>query len=156
MDNANLLFSLKEPDFRYAFFFQRGSEPPVRAANAEIFPAASIIKLPILLAWVLLERRGELSRFETCSLDSQPQVQGAGFSWLLAARRLPYQDVLLLMMAVSDNLCANLVIERIGIPRLNQVFQREFQFRETRLERKLMDYEARARGLENWISAGDC
>lgn len=82
-------------------------------------------------------------------------MQGAGLSWLLQARRLPYADILLLMIALSDNHCTNLVIRRIGIERLNQLFQAELGLADTRLERKLMDYAARARGLDNWISAQD-
>jgi beta-lactamase class A len=83
--------------------------------------------------------------------DSDP-----GLSWLLRARRLPYADVLLLMTALSDNLCTNLVIRRIGIERLANVFRQQLGLTGTRLERKPMGYEARARGLDNWISAHDC
>ena len=61
-----------------------------------------------------------------------------------AGRRLPFADVLLLMIALSDNLCTNLVIRRIGIARLNRVFREELGLLNgTRLERKLMDYAAR-------------
>jgi beta-lactamase class A len=82
-------------------------------------------------------------------------VQGAGLSWLLRSRRLPYQDVLLLMVTLSDNLCANLVIQRIGLARLNAIFQQESGLAGTEINRKLMDFEARSRGLDNWITAAD-
>jgi beta-lactamase class A len=89
-------------------------------------------------------------------LDDEPQVQGAGFSWLLTARRLPFQDVLLLMMAVSDNLCANLIIRHIGIERLARVFKEQLGLSGCLLQRKLMDYQARARGLDNYVTPADC
>lgn len=141
---------------QHAFCYISAGGEPLIVQTQQRFPSASIIKVPILLAWVYLERSGEVSRAELCDLDAEPQVQGAGFSWLLRARRLPYQDVLLLMMALSDNLCTNLVIRRTGLEPLNRVFHDTLGLTGSRLERKLFDYAARERGLDNWISANDC
>jgi beta-lactamase class A len=124
-------------------------------ANAERFPSASVIKVPILLAWLHLERAGLLNRSELADLDSLPQVQGAGISYLMEARRLPYHDLLLMMIALSDNLCTNLVIERIGLARLNNVLHEDLRLPGCEVQRKLMDFEARRQGLENWITASD-
>lgn len=141
----------------YALYFRRDGQEPTFLSTCDLFPSASIIKIPILFAWVMLERCGEVDRAEMCDLDAEPQVQGAGLSWLLRARQLPYADVLLLMIALSDNLCTNLVIRRIGIERLNRIFREQLGLQHgTRLERKLMDYAARSWGLDNWVSARDC
>jgi beta-lactamase class A len=140
----------------YALYLHRAGEAPVLEANYQRFPSASLIKVPILLAWTHLERCGEVSRDEWCNLDDEPQVQGAGFAWFMTTRRLTYHDVLLMMIATSDNLCTNLVIRRVGLARLNQVFVETLGLSETRLERRLMDFEARQRGLENWIGVQDC
>lgn len=139
----------------YAFYYRAEGQPPAYWATRERFPSASIIKVPILLAWVHLERSGQVSRHELCNLDDEPQVQGAGFSWLLAGRSLPYQDVLLLMIALSDNLCTNLVLRHIGLERLERVFSEALRLQGTQVQRKLMNYEARARGLDNWVCARD-
>ncbi len=145
---------------QYAFYSRQSGQPPLLQANVDAdltrFSSASLIKIPILLAWVYLERSGQIHRAELCDLDSEPQVQGAGFSWLLRGRKIPYQDVLLMMIAISDNLCTNLVIQRIGLERLDQVFHQDLGLGATALQRKLMDYEARARGLDNWVTAADC
>ena len=141
---------------RYAFFFRRENQAPLRQGNCARFRSASIIKVPILLAWLHLERKGLVSREELCDLDAEPQVQGAGFSWLLRARALPYADVLLMMIALSDNLCTNLVIRRCGLETLQRVFAETLRLPGARLERKLMDYAARERGLDNWITPADC
>jgi beta-lactamase class A len=151
-----LLSNIEQQGCQYAFYFSPTGGTPFFQANQARFSSASLIKVPILLAWVYLERAGEVSRAELCRLDDEPQVQGAGFSWLLRARQLPYQDVLLMMIALSDNLCTNLVIRRAGLERLNQVFRETLGLRGTQLQRKLMDFEARARGLDNWITAQDC
>ncbi len=140
----------------YAFYCRLRGGEPLLLQNRERFLAASIIKAPILFAWAYLERIGRANRDEMCELDLEPAVGGSGLSPLLATRRLPFHDVLLLMIAASDNLCTNLVIRRIGIERLNSIFQGPLGLADTRVERKLMDYAARAAGKENWVSARDC
>lgn len=141
---------------QFAVYYNRKSQIRLFEANERRFPAASIIKVPLLLTWARLERQGLLHRGEICDLDGEPQVQGAGFSWLLRGRKLPYQDVLMLMIALSDNLCTNLIIRRIGLERAARVIQDDLGLKDTHLQRKLMDYEARDRGLDNWIDAQDC
>ncbi|MCU0508343.1 MAG: class A beta-lactamase-related serine hydrolase [Anaerolineae bacterium] len=141
--------------FDYALYYRKRGSAPVLLKTRDLFLSASIIKIPILLAWAHLERGGAVSSDEQCDLDAEPAIQGAGFSWLLRGRTVPYHDVLLWMMTVSDNLCANLVIRRVGLARLNETF-RELGLPDARIERKLMDYEARARGLENRVSVADC
>lgn len=156
---TDALFQLEQTGCRYAFYFaSRGGEPFFQSNTGAQgrFLSASIIKVPILLAWAHLERQGLVSRTELCALDAEPQVQGAGFSWLLHGRQIPFADVLLMMIALSDNLCTNLVIRRIGLERLNAVFRDVLGLKETALERKLFDYDARARGLDNWVSPADC
>lgn len=153
MNISSLLQSLGG---EYAFYDCPTGGKATLIQNAERFSSASIIKVPLLLAWVHLERAGAVNRTELCCLDDEPQIQGAGFSWLLRARQLPYQDVLLMMIALSDNLCTNLVIKRMGLETIEQVFRDEFHFQATAVQRKLMDYAARARGLDNWISVQDC
>lgn len=152
----NLTKTLDVLGCQYALYCRIGGETPFFQSNQDRFSSASIIKVPILLAWLALERQGEVVRSELCDLDAEPQVQGSGFSWLLRARRLPFQDILLMMIATSDNLCTNLVIRRAGLARLNEVIHDHLGLTGTALQRKLFDYEARARGLDNWVSAADC
>lgn len=156
MDTEQLLNLLKNLDCQYAFYYRQTGQPPFFRANCENFPSASVIKVPILLTWAYQEKIGVVRRDELCDLDSEPQVEGAGFSWLLRNRRLPYQDVLLNMIALSDNLCTNLIIQKIGADTINDIFYNILGLRGTELQRKMMDFEARAQGRDNWISAQDC
>lgn len=152
MINNYALMLLDKLDCRYAFFYQAQGQPAIQAANCRRFRSASIIKVPILLAWAWLERQGELDRAELCDLDSEPQVLGSGFAWQMRARRQPYHDLLLMMIATSDNLCTNLIIRRIGLERLQSVIRDELELPGAELQRRLMDYEARARGLDNFVT----
>lgn len=153
---ASILDDLKQHCSHYALYLRRPGEAAILEANCQRFPSASLIKVPILLAWAHLERRGEVSRGEWCNLDDEAQVQGAGFAWYMTTRRLTYHDVLLMMIATSDNLCTNLIIRHVGLARLNQAFVELLGLSETRLERRLMDFSAREKGLDNWIGVQDC
>lgn len=62
----------------------------------------------------------------------------------------------MMMIALSDNLCTNLIIARAGIQRLAETIRGPLGLHGTELNRKLMDAEARQRGLENWTTPQDC
>ena len=157
MRDTNFLSEIPEVCLQFAFYFHRRGAFPIFEANAEQFSSASLIKVPILLACAFLERTGAFNLDEIWDLNAETQVHGAGFAHRMHARRLPFHDVLLMMIANSDNLCTNLVIHRIGIERLNAIFHQELGLTaDTELQRKLMDFEARARGLDNWIAVHDC
>lgn len=156
MNLTSALNEIESLNCQYAFYFRKKGQNSIFRANCDHFPSASLIKVPILLAWVHLERLGVVSREETCDLDALPQVEGAGLSWLLSTRRLPFQDVLLMMIALSDNLCTNLIISRIGQEPLNKIFHCELGLTGVELQRRMMDFEARASGKENWLTAQDC
>ena len=155
MNSANSHSILPHLSCKYAFFVRYKGQLPVFDANSDSFSAASLIKIPILLAWASLEQTGEISLDEICDLDAEPQVKGAGFSRSMRTRQISYHDVLLMMIATSDNLCTNLAIHRIGMERLNVLFSDRLGLTGTLLQRKLMDFKARARGLDNLISAQD-
>ncbi len=155
MDFTSHLTRLDQLGCEYAFYFHPAGKAPFFQANCERFTSASIIKVPILLAWLSLERQGEVSREEICCLDDEIQVEGSGIARLFKARRLPFEDILLLMISLSDNLCTNLIIRRIGVERLARIFKDEFGFHGTEAQRRLMDLEARDRGLNNWVTAHD-
>lgn len=153
---AQIIADLDTSACRYALYYQKEGAAPVQAGSQQPFLSASIIKLPILLAWLRLERQGLVHRSQICDLDAAEQIRGAGFAWQFRARQLPYQDVLLMMIATSDNLCTNLVIRHAGLERLAAVIHEDLRLPGTHLERLLMDYAARAAGRENRICAADC
>jgi len=158
MDNniLSLTRKLESTGFQYAFYYHRRPAEPICIVNCEIFPAASLIKVPILFAWLALENEGLLDRGKLCCLDSLDNVQGAGFSGLFSQRQIPFADALLLMIAISDNQCANLVIQHIGMARLNQIFKINLGLQDTIIQRYMMDFASQRNGMENFISTRDC
>ncbi|MBZ9750900.1 class A beta-lactamase-related serine hydrolase [Deinococcus sp. HMF7604] len=81
-----------------------------------VFPAASTIKVPLLILALQEAQAGRLDLAARVTLRAADQVPGAGVLHELApGLALTWQDVLTLMIVVSDNTATNLVIERLGL-----------------------------------------
>jgi Beta-lactamase class A len=90
-----------------------------QAADA-VFPAASTIKVPLLLFALEQAGRGDLDLIERVTLRAEDRVPGAGVLHELGlGLALTWQDVLTLMIVVSDNTATNLLIERLGQDHFN-------------------------------------
>lgn len=85
--------------------------------NAErVFPAASLIKLPLLVLGLQAAQRGDVALTERLPLPAAERVPGAGVLHELdAGLELTWRDLLTLMIVVSDNTATNLVIERLSL-----------------------------------------
>ena len=62
--------------------------------------------------------------------------------------RLTLRDLATMMVAVSDNSAANVLIDRVGMPNVNAMLD-SLGLTHTRLRRKMMDLQAAKQGLEN-------
>jgi len=121
----------------------------------EVFPSASIIKIPILVEALRQRAEGRLSLEERVTLMEEDKVGGSGvLKEMTTGLSLPFSDVLTLMIIVSDNVAANIAIARVGMENVN-AYVRQLGLRRTVLQRKLMDFEARKRGLDNLTSPRD-
>ncbi len=142
----------------YVFYHRRHEAGELLISNRSTdrrFLTASVIKVPLLLVWTVLESAGDISSDEICDLADEPIVRGAGFAHQMRCKRLPFADVLLMMIATSDNYCTNAVISKIGFDRINAVFKEELGLQDTRLGRKLMSKPDMPSGKDNWTTARD-
>lgn len=124
--------------------------------NGDIqYSAASLIKLPILLEGFRQIQDGKLNPNEIISVPPAEKVGGAGvLSHLSHHSKVTIHDLLTLMIIVSDNTATNLIIERIGMTAVNEMCKR-LGLKQTRLNRKLMDFDAMQSGFDNHMSAFD-
>jgi len=121
------------------------------ASNAdEVFPTASTIKIAILAELFHQAQQGKLNLNETYTLQSSDLVGGSGIASTLTpgATKLTLRDVAALMISVSDNSMANVIINRVGMDNVNALLD-SLGFTHTRLRRKMMDIKAAAEGREN-------
>ncbi|WP_339146855.1 serine hydrolase [Sutcliffiella sp. BMC8] len=117
--------------------------------------AASLIKIPILMAAFKQVEAGRLNIYDRYSIDKENRVGGAGVSQFLdGGTSFTLRDLLTLMIVVSDNTATNKVIDIIGLSAVAE-FCAEQGLKSTRLERKMMDFKAATAGLENKTSAQD-
>jgi len=119
------------------------------------FGAASVIKVPIL--WELLRQVevGAVSLEERLAVPGSAKVGGTGIlKELHDGIELTVQDLATLMIVVSDNTATNLIIDRLGMDRINATIK-EIGLRDSSLKRKMMDFEAKKMGKDNIVSARD-
>jgi beta-lactamase class A len=64
------------------------------------------------------------------------------------------RDLAHLMITISDNTAANMLLHLVGFDAVNATMQ-QLGLQETRLERRFMDFAARQQGRDNWTTAGD-
>ena len=111
------------------------------------YPAASVIKIPILMAVHAEAAEGRLSLDERLAVGEH--LPGTGvLGHVPGVVDLTIRDHATLMIIVSDNTSTNRLIERVGVERIAGLM-REWGCVGTRLRRKMFDHEAAERGLDN-------
>lgn len=121
----------------------------------EIFPAASLIKLPIL--WELYARfqARNLRPNDEIILDEKTKVGGFGIlKELHAGLALTLRDLAMLMIVLSDNTATNILIDLLGMDSVNRSCRR-LGMEDTVLRRVMMDYESAKLGRDNLTTPRD-
>ncbi len=93
--------------------------------QSESFPAASLVKIPIMVE-VFRQASEGLLRWDTwVEIGAEDQVTGAGVIHALAPGiRFRASDLVKLMIVVSDNTAANILLDMVGIDAVNETMQR--------------------------------
>jgi beta-lactamase class A len=130
---------------------------PTLLRNAEqVFPAASSIKLAILLELYHQDEQAksgtkgkatldDLYTFDPKDLVEDSRVMGG---LTTGVTRVTNRDLAQFMVAVSDNTAANVLIDRVGKDNVNATLH-GLGLAKTMLRRKMMDVAAAQRGDEN-------
>ena len=120
-----------------------------------LFPAASVVKVPIMAACFQAAQKSRLRLEEPVILHGFDKVYGSG--QLKAAPNgssYTVEQLIELMITKSDNTAANLLIKKLGFDALNESF-RSMGLTQTQLSRKMMDFSQRKHGVENYTTAQD-
>ncbi|WP_163970438.1 serine hydrolase [Oceanobacillus halotolerans] len=118
-------------------------------------PAASIIKIPILMEGYRVIENKKFSEMTKIRYLEEDKVGGMGvLNSLASANPLAWIDILTLMIIVSDNTAANLAIKNLGFSEVNRLCE-EAGCKNTDLGRYFMDMEAIKKGSNNYTSAND-
>ena len=128
--------------------FRPGEE--LNLNSDEVFPTASIIKVPVLLEFYRQAEEGSLDPLEVRPLTEEDKVGGSGVLQHLNSgyTSLTLEDYARLMINLSDNTATNVVIDLVGMNSINGLLQ-GLGFRVTRLVRKMMVKGLDAETVEN-------
>ncbi|MFP4200131.1 MAG: serine hydrolase [Clostridia bacterium] len=130
-------------------------EGDIEVNAGDRLPAASLIKIPILLEAFRQAESREVDLDAPVPVSPGEKVGGTGVLTRLSdGLTLPLRDLMTLMIIVSDNTATNLVIDTVGMDRVNELC-RELGAHSTLLDRRLMDLEARQAGHDNYTSTSD-
>lgn len=141
---------------RVAYAFEHpASDARVERLALDRFISASVIKTPILMEAFRQARDGELKWDESITLRDANKVGGSGVLNVLHDRlSLTLRDLAVLMTVVSDNTATNMVLDRLGVAKVNS-FVRERGCKVTECIRKLYDWPLIEKGIHNYIAAGE-
>jgi beta-lactamase class A len=116
----------------------------VDIAGSKMLPAASTIKIPILVALFQQIDRGEIKLDEQLTLQRSMVAAGSGvLAKSPAGAKFSVQDVATKMITISDNTAANLLIDRLGgKDKLNLQF-RSWGLLQTTVIMPLPDFEGK-------------
>ncbi|QTD43097.1 serine hydrolase [Sporosarcina sp. Te-1] len=102
------------------------------------FYAASLIKIPIMVTVFKLAEKGELRLRDQLILEAEDQVGGCGvLQHMSPGIQLPLYDLVTLMMIQSDNTATNMLIDLLGLERIQSVMG-EIGMRQSEIHHKLM------------------
>lgn len=121
----------------------------------QLFPAASLIKIPIMVACFKAAQEGRLDLKEKYVLKRKDRVGGSGILRRMRSGRVfTYEQLIDYMVTHSDNIATNVLIARLGFDYINSVFK-QLGLEKTVLNRKMIDFSARDQGLENYTTAAE-
>jgi beta-lactamase class A len=127
------------------------------AINAEkSFAQASAIKIPILMETLKQAHEGKLKLDDMYWVEKQYQAAGSGILGELGSRstQMSVEDLCVLMIVLSDNTATNMLIDLVGMDFVNETMD-SLGCPHTRLQRRMMDTAASARGEENVSTPAD-
>ncbi|MCM8779959.1 MAG: class A beta-lactamase-related serine hydrolase [Candidatus Omnitrophica bacterium] len=121
----------------------------------KVIPSASLAKIPIMLGVYKAAYEEKIDLETVIQLKDRHKVSGSG-----ALKNMPVgsefsiQKLTELMVSESDNTATNIIIDILGMEYLNNAFK-EFGLKNTNLSRKMMEFDKRKRGIENFTTAKD-
>jgi len=119
-----------------------------------VVPSASLIKIPIMVEAFRQMQSGLLDPDLRITVKPDEVVAFSVLEFLDGLNTYTLIDLIKLMIIYSDNTAANLLIDLLGMERINACI-RDLGLSETRLQRKMMDAESRKNGRENLTTAAE-
>ena len=123
------------------------------------FASASVIKVPVMWEFYRRVSLGEVDPQALFTLHDSDKVGSSVYdSGILREMhdgiQLTYQDILRLMIIISDDTATNIMLDLLGMEQITQTMK-GLGLTNTIVQRRMMDYEKVARGIDNRTTAND-
>lgn len=150
-----ILKSVTTKDLDFAFCIKSLSTGEEALYNENVvIPSASLIKVPIMAEILSQVKNRKLSLNQRIVVKDEDKVPYSILSLLQTGNSYTLKDIITLMIIQSDNTATNLLIHIAGIENINNLLK-SINVRSTVLQRKMMDFEARRQGMDNYTTAAD-
>jgi beta-lactamase class A len=101
-------------------FIDLKSSREVSVNGNQLFPAASVAKVPVMAAAFHLSDSGKLDLQQRVRFRESDKLEGAGvLRWMKAGQEYTLWNLLRLMITLSDNTATKMAIDAIGLPTIN-------------------------------------
>ncbi len=131
------------------------SEWEIAFNKDKLIPSASLVKVPIMLSCFYAAQDGKISLKDTVTLKPSEKVSGSKILGKESVGSIfTVEELLNPMITQSDNAAANVLIDFMGFDTLNTYFKK-MGLKNTNIARKMMDFEERREGEENYTTAED-
>jgi beta-lactamase class A len=115
-----------------------------------VFPQGSAIKIAILLELYRRSDMGDLKLTDRLPVRASDRTGGSSMlvDFTDGGSELALRDIAMFMIRISDNTATNILIDRLGMERIN-LTMREVGFPEIKLQRKMIRPQESVKGNEN-------
>lgn len=121
-----------------------------------IFPAASTIKIPLLIYLLKKIEDGILDWNTPITIDEHNRVSGTGILCELDKEiKLSLRSLAILMITLSDNTATNQIIDLVNLEEFNLFLKNELNLKNTVMMRKMLDFDAIKKGKNNYTTANE-
>lgn len=135
-----------------AYIYMKGESNTIQSHRVR---AASMIKVYILSYLFEKIDKGEISLQDVYVLKPSDKVGGSGvLNGYESGSVLSIDTIARLMITESDNTATNILIDKLGLENINLYISTQ-GYKDTQLNRKMMDLNAIEKGIDNYTSAQD-
>lgn len=134
------------------YYYDLTSDKYLSIGNSDIFLAAGIIKIPILIEAFNQIDKGIISKNDVIKIKKEDKMPSIGaLSYMHEGIEVTVEDLYNLMIIISDNAATNILIKLIGMDNINKTMQ-SMGYKNTVINRLLYDETAINEGKENYFS----
>ncbi|PJN86886.1 serine hydrolase [Bacillus sp. mrc49] len=142
-------------DGNIAYKIESGFGDMIGYQEEDSFQSASLIKIPMIIEGYRQSERKNIYLNQPVTIPPNAVTGGSGVLHALSNKVfLTVEDLLTLMIMVSDNTATNMMMSLLGFDEINRCIQ-ELGLKNTILGRKMQDFKALKEGRDNTISAED-